>query len=299
MSAAQTQARLSLKSLIFLTDFSEPSEAALPFALSLAREYGATVHALHVLVPEAYLAATPESSIAGIQAQEEYAQAEIQRTDSSLSGVAHDVSVVRGTDVWPVLEQAIAAHDADLIVLGTHGRTGAQKILLGSVAEEVFRQSEIPVLTIGPRVQVGRHSGARFHHILYATDFTPESRAAAPYAISLAQENQAQLILFHAIAGKRTSKERRTPESSVAWALHELLELVSPDADLWCRPEPVVKYGEPAAKILTEAAERHIDLLVLGVRNAAGRLGPATHLERSVAHKVVVGARCPVLTVRG
>jgi len=299
MSAAQTQARLSLKNLIFLTDFSEPSEAALPYALSLAREYGATVHALHVLVPEAYLAATPESSIAGIQAQEEYAQAEIQRTDSSLAGVAHDVSVVRGTDVWPVLEQAIAAHDADLVVLGTHGRTGAQKILLGSVAEEVFRQSEIPVLTIGPRVQVGRHSGARFHHILYATDFTPESRAASPYAISLAQENQAQLILFHAIAGKRTGKERRAPETSVAWALHELLELVQPDADLWCRPEPVVKYGEPAAKILAEAAERHIDLLVLGVRNAAGRLGPATHLERSVAHKVVVGARCPVLTVRG
>jgi len=299
MSAAQIQARLSLKNMIFLTDFSEPSEAALPFALSLAREYGATVHALHVLVPEAYLAATPESSIAGIEAQEEYAQSEMQRTDSSLAGVSHDVSVVRSTEVWPALQQAIVAHNADLIVLGTHGRTGAQKILLGSVAEEVFRQSEVPVLTIGPRVQVGRHSGARFHHVLYATDFTPESRAAAPYAISLAQENQAQLILFHAINGKKTGKERPTPESSVAHALHELLELVQPDADLWCRPEPVVKYGEPSAKILAEAAERHVDLIVLGVRAAAGRLGAATHLERSVAHKVVANARCPVLTVRG
>lgn len=299
MSAAQTQARLSLKNLIFLTDFSEPSEAALPFALSLAREYGATMHALHVLVPEAYLAATPESSIVGIQAQEEYAQAEMARTDSSLAGVAHEVSVVRGTDVWPVLQQYISAHDADMIVLGTHGRTGAQKMLLGSVAEEVFRQSEIPVMTIGPRVQVGRHSGARFHHVLYATDFTPESRAAAPYAISIAQENQAQLILFHAIHGKKNGKERRTPESSIAHALHELLELAQPESELWCRPEPVVKYGEPAAKILSEAAERHVDLIVLGVRNAAGRLGAATHLERSVAHKIVANARCPVLTVRG
>jgi nucleotide-binding universal stress UspA family protein len=186
-----------------------------------------------------------------------------------------------------------------MIVLGTHGRTGAQKILLGSVAEEVFRQSEIPVLTIGPRVQVGRHSGARFHHVMYATDFSPESRAAAPYAISIAQENQAQLILFHAINGKRAAKERRSPETSVAHALHELLELVHPEAELWCRPEPVVKYGEPAAKILSEAADRHVDLIVLGVRNAAGRLGAATHLERSVAHKIVANARCPVLTVRG
>ncbi|HUK54268.1 MAG TPA: universal stress protein [Candidatus Binatia bacterium] len=299
MSAVEIKARLSLRSLIFLTDFSEPSEAALPFALALAREYGATIHALHVLVPEAYLAATPESSMAGIEAQEEYAQVEMQRTDSSLAGVAHDVSVVRGTDVWPVLRQVMATQNADMIVLGTHGRTGAQKFLLGSVAEEVFRQSEVPVMTIGPRVQVGRHSGARFHHVLYATDFTPESRAAAPYAVSIAQENQAQLILFHAIHGKKTGKERPTPESSVAHALHELLELVQPEGELWCRPEPVVKYGEPAAKVLAEAAERHADLIVLGVRNAAGRLGAATHLERSVAHRIVVNARCPVLTVRG
>lgn len=299
MSAAQTRARLSLKNLIFLTDFSEPSEAALPFVLSLAREYGAVVHALHVLVPQAFVAATPESSIVGIQAQEEYAQAEMQRTDSSLAGVAHDVQIVRGMDIWPVLWQLIGSYSADMIVLGTHGRTGAQKMLLGSVAEEVFRQSEVPVLTIGPRVQVGRHSGARFHHVLYATDFTPESRSAAPYAISMAQENQAQLILFHAIHGKKPGKLPRAPEISVAGALHELLELVQPDADLWCRPEPVVKYGEPSASILAEAAERHVDLIVLGVRNAAGRLGAATHLERSVAHKIVAQARCPVLTVRG
>ena len=298
MIPAEPGARILLKNILFLTDFSEPSEAALPFAMAVAREYGAGVHALHVLVPEAFMYSSPDATIAALEAQEETAVAEMQRTESQLAGITHEGSVVRGAEIWTAVEQAIETAHADMIVLGTHGRTGAQKVMLGSVAEEVFRKSPIPVLTIGPYARNRVHGVARFHRVLYATDFSSESKTAAPFAVSLAQENQAQLILMHVMDGGREQPGRGRPGLSIADAMHALLELVPPDAELWCRPEPVVQYGVPAERILVEAKGRNADLIILGVRSAAGRLRVATRLSRSVAYQVVASAPCPVLTVR-
>ncbi len=89
------------------------------------------------------------------------------------------------------------------------------------------------------------------------------------------------------------------PEGTAADAMHKLHELLPKDAEMWCRPEALVRYGNPAEQILKAAAERGGDLVVLGVRDAAGHLGAATHLERTTAHNVVVHAPCAVLTVRG
>jgi nucleotide-binding universal stress UspA family protein len=299
MKTTETGTRLTLKNILFLTDFSEPSEAALPFAVAMAREYGATIHALHVLTPAAYSNSRPEVCFVAMEAEEETAQSEIERVDARLTGLAHESIVVRGFAVWPTLEQAMENCSADLIVLGTHGRTGAQKFLLGSVAEEIFRRSSVPVLTIGPHVHSGTHNGAKFHRVLFATDFTPESLAAAPYALSLAQENKARLLLLHVVRDHEQRKEEALGESSVANILYKLNDLVPNEAELWCRPETVVEFGDPAERILGAANERGADLIVLGVRGAPGHLGAATHLERTTAHKVVAHAGCPVLTVRG
>jgi len=298
MSATQSGARITVKNILFLTDFSDPSEAALPLALAIAREYGATIHALHVLVPQAYRYTAPETTVAAIEAQEEDAQAEMQRLESQLAGVGHEARVVRAIDVWGPVEQSIESCHPDLIVLGTHGRVGAQKMILGSVAEEVFRRSPVPVLTVGPHARDGLHGAARFHRVLHASDFSTEARAAVPYAVSLAQENQAHLVLLHVIDGKSNHSSPVGSGISIAVAMHELLEQVPADAELWCRPEPVVQYGQVAERILEEAGGRHADLIVLGVRGAAGHLRAATHFRRSVAYQVVANARCPVLTVR-
>jgi nucleotide-binding universal stress UspA family protein len=297
MSAAKSGERITIKRILFLTDFSEPSEAALPFAAAIAREYDAEIHALHVLTPHPLAYASPLGTMEAIAAQEESAAAEMQRTQTQLAGVTHEVSIVRGAEVWTAVEQAIAGCQADLVVLGTHGRTGAQKMLLGSVAEEVFRRSRVPVLTIGPRAREGMHGAARFHRVLYATDLSPEAGAGAPYAVSLAQENQAQLLMLHVIPGRAGAGTQGSPQRSIADAMHELLELIPADAELWCRPEPIVQYGQPANRILEEAGGRHADLIVLGVRSAA-HPQLATHLHRSVAYQIVANALCPVLTVR-
>lgn len=291
-------ARVALNNILYLTDFSEPSEAALPFAAAIAREYGAKVYAYHVLIPAGYVYTAPELIPTGIEAQEEAAQNNMKRLEAELGSVAHEAIVERDVSVWPAVERATKEYNADLIVLGTHGRTGAEKLLLGSVAEEVFRRSHVPVLTIGPQTTRGVHGGAKLHRILYATDFSTESLAAAPYAISMAQENQARLILLHVMRPSETPESEREAQDTLSNAMFQLHEIVPADAELWCTAEAAVQQGNPAAKILETAKEKNADLIVLGVRDRKGHLGAATHLERATAHKVVAHASCPVLTVR-
>ena len=298
MSTVQHATRITLKNILYLTDFSEPSEVALPFATAIAREYAGKITALHVLAPPPYVYTTPEVTALSIEALEDAAQADMERVAAQLTGVPHETMILRGTKVWPGLQDAIQRCSADLLVLGTHGRTGAQKLLLGSIAEEIFRRATIPVLTIGPHVKKGAHNGGRFHRILCAVDFTPQSLAAAPYAVSLAQENQARLILMHAVRKSGGTHELVPGEFSVSDAMHRLHDVVPEEAALWCRPEAIVVYGDPRERIVETANERGADLIVMGIRSRPGRLGAATHLEFSTAHSVVSHAASPVLTVR-
>ena len=223
----------------------------------------------------------------------------MQRVEAELMGLPCETSIERGGAVWPVLSHALKEGDVDLIVLGTHGRTGAQKLLLGSSAEEVFRRARVPVLTIGPAVKSGAHSGGKFRCVLFATDFNAVSSVAAPYAISLAQENQARLILLHVLPAPKPGKAAKPREFSVAETLHRLEQLVPPDAELWCRVEPTVEHGEPGREILATANRCGADLIVLGVRGMDTLTSVATRMERAIAYDVVAHAPCPVLTVRG
>jgi nucleotide-binding universal stress UspA family protein len=299
MFNAQSAAQIKLRNILYLTDFSEPSEAALSHTITLARGYGAKVHALHILLPDLNLFMTPGLAIAARETEEENAQAEMQKVESELAGLDHETTVERRTSVWPGVDQAIQEGRIDLVVVGTHGRTGVDKLSLGSVAEEIFRRSSVPVLTIGPHAPGNMHSGARFHRVLFATDLTPDSLAGAPYAVSLAQENQARLLSLLVIRKpeRATSDDNRFVELSAAEAVHRLYEIVPSDAKLEFPPEVAVDYGEPAERIVEVAKQRAADLIVLGVRKAS-RIGAATHLERATAHKVVAHAPCPVLTAR-
>jgi nucleotide-binding universal stress UspA family protein len=299
MTTISTPAKV--RNILYLTDFSEPSEAALPFATTLGRGYGARVYALHVLLLAPYPYMTPGVTAAALKAEKENAQREMQCVESRLAGLEHRTLVERGIKVWPAVRRAIEDDDVDLIVLGTHGRTGAEKLLLGSVAEEIFRRSPVPVLTIGPGVRSSVHNGGRFRRVLFATDFTPESLAGAPYAVTLARENQARLLLLAVMRKPDSTNEcdNRLFEISVAEAMHRLYEIVPQNVKLELSPEVAVEYGEPAECIVQVARRHGADLIVLGVRDAAGRIGAATHLERATAHKIVAQAPCPVLTVRG
>ena len=220
MTTVQTSKRIDFKNVLFLTDFSEPSCDALPFATAIARGYGSKVHAVHVLVPSGCTYMTPEAAGILLDDQEEMARTEMARLESQLAGLQRDIVIERGTNLWEIVSRLAKERDIDLIALGTHGRTGLKKALLGSSAEEVFRRSRIPVLMSGPEARIGAHNGGRFHCVLFATDFNAVSSVAAPYAVSLAQENQAQLILLHVLPLPKSGKSAKSEELSVVETTH-------------------------------------------------------------------------------
>jgi len=182
----------------------------------------------------------------------------------------------------------------DLVVVGTHGRTGIRKLLLGSVAEEIFRLAPCPVLTVELRAHRDVPAQAVLRHILYATDFTPTAERAAAYATSLAQEHQVRLTLLHVVP-EATQASRQNTGLLRTFFAKRLRQLVPPEADLRCDPQFVVEFGSPADGILKVAAEGQADLVVLGVRRSANFPG---HLPPATAYQVVCQAQCAVLTVR-
>ena len=297
MNDVQLNQRVTLKNILFPTDFSPAAKWAVPFVRKIAQEFHANVTTLHVAVPDVLTYMTPDSPKAAIESQQEWALGEIKKVETQLPGVCNHVVVRTGPDVWTVVKQLIQADQIDLIIVGTHGLTGLPKLLMGSTAEEIFRRSSVPVLTIGPSARTDEETGARWQHVIFASDFTAESRAAAPYAISFAEENNAQLTLVHVIGMRGSPEEERYAGVSVAEAMHQLDQIVPPAAELWCRPETVVEHGDPATRILAVAREKSADLIVLGIRNTS-HVTLASHLEKSIAHTIVTHASCPVLTVR-
>lgn len=295
MKAVHTVPAIEIKNILYLTDFSAASERVLPFSVGLARKYHATIEALHVLTP-----VIAETYTAAIQADTHLAEFEMKKIEAKLVGVPFETSLAHGVGMWDAVEQALREHHIDVIVLATHGRTGVSKFLLGSVAEEVFRRSPVPAMTIGPAVRNVGAAAAQFHRVLFATDFSSESEAAAPFAISLADENPARLTLLHVMPESDFAKppEVNKFENSVAQAIHNLRQIAPCDAGTYNPAEVDVEYGDPAERILSVAHERGADLIVLGVRAAAAHLGAATHLDRAIADQVVAHAPCPVLTVR-
>lgn len=293
MQAVQARTRITLKNILFATDFSAASDAAAPIATQIARRYGAKIYGVHVNPADPYVAAAPEAWTAMAEAAERAAKEAAGRLDEQLQGIEHEVVIAEGK-IWEVMSDLIKQKEIDLVVLGTRGRTGFGKTLLGSVAEQILRQSPCPVLTVGPHVNPWSDEYAKMREILYATDLATDFPVAAPYAVSLAQENQAHLVLLHVIEDSKAGDLVDSPEV-VNLKERKLQQLVTQQAGLWCDPSYIVEQGPAAEKILDVAKRRRTDLIVLGARPAKGL---ATHLNMGTVHKVVSQATCPVLTVR-
>jgi nucleotide-binding universal stress UspA family protein len=294
MKAAEARERIALKNILFATDFSPAAAAAAPIAIEIAQRYGAKIIGLHVNPFDSYTAAAPEAWASMAEATERENKEDAQRLNEQLKDIEHEVVIGEG-NIWEVISSQIKEKGIDLIVVGTRGRTGFGKTVLGSVAEEILRKAPCPVLTVGPHINLWSEEYAKMHEILYATDLATDSPAAAPYAISLAQENQAHLVLLHVMEGPKTGELMDTPEV-VDLKERKLQQLVSRHADLWCDPTYIVEQGPAAEKILDVAKRRHTALIVLGAK-PAGWL--STHFNVGTIHKIVSEATCPVLTVRG
>jgi nucleotide-binding universal stress UspA family protein len=272
------KAQTFFKNILLATDLSHAGAAIAPYVLEIARIYGSRVCAVHVKTGE----------------WDKLQEQEADRLRDQLKGSACEFLILSG-DVLTTLLQLVGLLGIDLIVVGTHGRTGLGRVLVGSVAESVFRAAPCPVLTVGPRLRADPKSALKIKEILYATDIRPVSAAAARYAISLTQENQARLTILSVIP-KPKPGEIIESEYHATSTLRRLQKLVPSGTELWCEPYYMVESGEPAEKILEVAGSYKADVIVLGIRPHS--IAVATHLSRPTAHRVVAGATCPVLTVR-
>ena len=293
MKPAAAKSRIHFDNILYATDFSTTAESAIPFVKKIARHFDSKILAFHVKPPIVNPMTEPATWPPLVEAAQAVEKEERLRLHEVFAGFNSEVEMDDG-DIRSNLENAIRTHHTDLIVMGTHGRTGVAKIFLGSVAEEILRIVKCPVLTVGPHSDPAK---CDIRKILFATDFSSEAPVAAAYAVSLAQEFQAELTMVHVVAESKPGELQFWSEIQQS-AKNRLRNLLPAEAEAWCKPECFIERGESAERILDLANLRDVDLIVLGAHPEKGVPGAATHLGIATAHKVIVKAKCPVLTVR-
>jgi nucleotide-binding universal stress UspA family protein len=308
MTTLALEKAVELKNLLVATDFSEVSRCALAYAATLARRNGARLHIAHVLPPNPFLPLPLEPVPLELDSDRQSAERSLEELAdaTALGDVAHETVLERGP-IAEVLSGLVSSREIDLLVVGTHGRGGLKKLVLGSVAEELFRSASCPVLTVGPRVAWAAARELDVKSVIFATDFSVASRAALPHAIALANEYGAQLVLVHMIGPvplmdsgttwcmAADVSEMREVERSAA--LGRLRASLPSDASLIRNPQYVAEFGLPVEGIVMAAQQWHAGLIVMGVRHRTP--GSAAHLPWTLAPQVVTSAHCPVLTVKG
>ena len=288
MEALQVVNKISFKNILFLTDFTEASGAAMAYAVGLARHYNAQLYPAHACDP-VILTETAAPDI--LQEVEDNSRVRLN-TLAKETGVECIPLFARGT-VEAAVPHWITEHGIDLVVMGTHGRKGLQHLLLGSVAEAIFRNATCPVLTVGPHVTTRPYHDFKVETILFPTDLGDNTQFATQYALSVAQESDADLTFMHVISLEEAFQNDRI--SLVEKAYQELGKIVPAEARDWCTPEFVVEVGDPSKELLGYAKMERPDLIVLGL--PAGKKFNG-HFRSSVTYNIIAEAPCPVLTVR-
>jgi nucleotide-binding universal stress UspA family protein len=282
-------AAIKIKRILVATDLSDASLWSLPYVTEIANRYSSMVFLAHAIPLETYAVARPQS-FDRIEAE---CLKGAQRTLDSLSaglqghGVQTRTLLTEG-DTGVILPQWIKKHRIDMVAVGTVGRSGVRKLLLGSVAEEIIRTAECPVLTVGQASALSAGMTVTIRNIIHATDFSADSLEAGAYAVSLAQHHRSRLVVLHV----RSEHESKLPKATLAEQLQRSIP-----GGLNLNAETLIAEGNAATKILEIANEHSASLIVIGVRGAGEWPRRASHFG-STAHDIVLGAPCPVFTVR-
>lgn len=302
---------ITIRRILCPVDFSHHSRRALDHALAIAKWYDSAVTALHVspLMPVAayapmsgmppYVGLTPDARQALMRSMKEFA--------GGASSVPVECEIAEGHASGAIVARA-SELSADLLVLGTHGRSGFERWVLGSVAEKVLRQARCPVLTVPLRAGDVGTDPVVFRHVVCAVDFSECSMQALDYAISLAEEAHAALTVVHVIElppelprevhetvmlGPRSQREYIALAEDAGRA--RLTAAVPDRVRAAVTVDTVLATGKPYREILRVAAEHSADLIVVGVQ---GRGAIDRMLFGSTTQHLVRQASCPVLTIR-
>lgn len=272
---------LAWKQILCPVDFSSLSADALRFSGRLSEATGAAITVMHaalVEVPPYFTSGQLEEierQLRGSLAEAEKALLEFAR--AALGERPIRTKVVEASPVEGIREVARQI-GADVIVMGTHGRGGVNRLLMGSVAERTLRESRIPVVT----VRGGAAQEAAVRRLLCPVNDSETARLALSTAVGLAQAFQAELIVAHI---EEEPGRRPVPE---------LCAGLDPEQKQRCRIQEVIRTGNPAAEIIRLVQEASCDLLVIGAEHK--KFFDATVIGTTTA-RVVRHAPCPVLTV--
>jgi nucleotide-binding universal stress UspA family protein len=300
-----SSARVAVRQILCPVDLSETSQRALGHARALATWYDADLTVLEVVWAALPPIALPGAAYGGSSeplltptARAQF-QVELERFAGENAGSPRVELRVSEGPVVPTILKTASDIGAGLIVLGTHGIGGFDRVLLGSITDKVLRKATCPVMTIPPTASV-MASGGRYRTIVCAMDFSPASRNALRYALSLAQETDASLLLVNVVEWPKDWLDERGVDTSLqqsieAAARRDLQAAIPAEALNWCKPEALVVNGRAHEAIVTVASERQADLIILGIH---GRSALNVAIFGSTANQVVRHASCPVLTVR-
>ena len=296
---------IEIQRILCPVDFSDTSRRALEHAVAIAVWYESQIVALHVVhtpvLPQPPVLFAELTSGGPPAAVHRSREAELRSflEPARRAGVKSEVVVDEGHPADRIVDRA-RAERADLIVMGTHGLSGLERLMLGSVAEKVLRRATCPVMTV-PLTAV-TSATVPYTRLLCPLDFSESSLAAVRFAFSLAEEADARLTLLHVVEWPAddellveqfdTPELRRTVEER---ATRRLEALVTDDVKTWCRPAAKIGYGKPYRQILETARNEASDLIVIGIR---GRNPLDLVLFGSTTNHVVRRASCPVLTLR-
>ena len=281
---------VSFERILVPTDFSDASQRALDYAKWIAKECQSHLFLAHVnqmmnpITPPEAAWIDSESMQEKLEEQMEQAAAGLRSEGFKADGIS-TMGRVRDQLYSIIKESRI-----DLVVMGTHGRSGWERFLFGSDTESLLRHVHCPVMVVGPAT---RPAGAAVWHprrVICATSLNPDSAWIAAYAYRLARQHGAAFTVFNVeeVTGKQTAADRDAFEAAFKESLPE-------DAGLPESLHTFVTDGKPGEQIADYAKEIGADLIVMGALAAADI---ATHLNRGTAPKVFAGTPCPVLTLR-
>ena len=304
---------IEIRRILCPVDFSDHSRRALDHAVAIARWYKSTVTVLQVYSPVPVAAFGPGPVVfepmvlTAVDRDQLLADVRTFAETESAPEVPLEAVVREGNTAGEILEQATSMK-ADLLVMGTHGRSGFERVVLGSVAEKVLRKASCPVMTVPRRLPDAVPAGpVLYKRILCPVDFSKSSLHALKYAISLAQEADGQLTVLHVVAHEF---ENTAEMASVVYdagmtvgdflkeredAFRRRLQEVVAGAPEFCHVESLMTHGKPWREVLRAAAEIQSDLIVMGVQ---GRGAADLLFFGSTTQHVVREASCPVLTLR-
>jgi nucleotide-binding universal stress UspA family protein len=295
--------RTSIERILCPIDFSDTSHHALAHAAAIARWYEARLTLLYVFVNLPALDLPPLVLEEGDRARlfgQMRAFADIVPPEVQVDCQLQEERLVHDA----ILAQ-VAATQADLLVLGTHGRSGFQRLFLGSVTEKVIRKVKCPTLIVPPRApDIAPAAPVEFHRVLCPIDFSDGSLEALEYAINLSEEADGQLTLLHVTEMPAALTQEpfvvedeiaRIREAAATDARRKLANLIPENARAYCTIDTAVVEGRAYREILRRATERKTDLIVMGVH---GRGALDLLLFGSTTHHVIRASACPVLIVR-